>query len=122
MEVDIFTLFKADNKRQIVGIAPSALSPEQVLVTVQSQAVYLYNVRIFCLLLVNNFVAGNDIRYPDPHYLTFATLSQQEILWGVFSAIKLCLMGECRCRSLRYLLLSRSTIKSVKKVGSLLLV
>jgi len=45
MEVDNFVLLNVENK-QVVGITPSLAASEQVLVTVQSQAVYLYDVRI----------------------------------------------------------------------------
>ena len=44
MSVESFVLLRVEN-REVTGVAPSVLNPEQAIVTVQSQGVYMYNVR-----------------------------------------------------------------------------
>lgn len=45
MSVESFVLLRVDN-REVTGVAPSVHNAEQAIVTVQSQGVYLYNVRV----------------------------------------------------------------------------
>lgn len=44
MSLDAFVLLRVDN-REVAGVAPSVINAEQAIVTVQSQGVFLYNVR-----------------------------------------------------------------------------
>lgn len=45
MSVEQFVLLRVDN-REVCGISPCVNNVEQAIVTVQSQGVYLYNVRV----------------------------------------------------------------------------
>ena len=47
MSIENFVLLRLD-KGEVAGIAPSVNHAEQAVVTVQSQGVYLYNVRGSC--------------------------------------------------------------------------
>jgi len=57
MDIDTFTTYVLEKQTsQICGIAPSSNKNDQVVITVQQQGIYLYDVS-FCLIFKRN---GSD--------------------------------------------------------------
>jgi len=69
MSVEQFVLLRVDN-REVCGVSPCVNDVEQVIVTVQSQGVYLYNVREAC-----NAVPLVSVHFSNPPSLLCASPS-----------------------------------------------